>query len=164
MPEGRQRVALENIWRRVYLADESVPLPPSLSSYSILTVYYSWKGLRSTRGMTDEDIATSLRHTALLHTLTAASGAGSSPFSPPSLPLTKEPDHPSSMYLSPAQSLSTASPEEITARFPDAPPALVPMILSEYAAESEQIERMRAEDGLEEFVEEVGRLRADMMQ
>ncbi|KAI5479591.1 nuclear pore complex protein Nup133 [Pseudohyphozyma bogoriensis] len=56
LPEGRKEVALQNIWRRVYLRDD-------------------WASLRAATELKDEEVANALRNTALFATLTGAAGA-----------------------------------------------------------------------------------------
>ncbi|BGP05963.1 hypothetical protein JCM10049v2_001782 [Rhodotorula toruloides] len=53
LPDARRRVALENVWRRVYIQDD-------------------WAALRSSAGLKDEQMAAALRNTAFYATLAAA--------------------------------------------------------------------------------------------
>ncbi|GAA6016956.1 hypothetical protein JCM11491_006924 [Sporobolomyces phaffii] len=56
LPQARKQLALENVWRRVYIQDD-------------------WSALRSATGLRDEEMAGALRNTALYATMAAASGS-----------------------------------------------------------------------------------------
>ncbi|GAA5966313.1 hypothetical protein JCM3765_005253 [Sporobolomyces pararoseus] len=56
LPQARKQLALESIWRRVYIQDD-------------------WAALRSATGMRDEEMAGALRNTAFYSTLANASGS-----------------------------------------------------------------------------------------
>ncbi|GAA5848319.1 hypothetical protein JCM8547_004477 [Rhodosporidiobolus lusitaniae] len=60
LPESRKKVALESIWRRVYIQDD-------------------WASLKDATGLSDDEVAGALRNTAFYATLAAAAGSGHPP-------------------------------------------------------------------------------------
>ncbi|GAA6029226.1 hypothetical protein JCM8097_003577 [Rhodosporidiobolus ruineniae] len=60
LPEARKQIALENIWRRVYIQDD-------------------WASLKEGKGLSDEQMAGALRNTALYATLVGAAASGHPP-------------------------------------------------------------------------------------
>ncbi|GAA5885246.1 hypothetical protein JCM6882_009536 [Rhodosporidiobolus microsporus] len=60
LPEARKKVALENIWRRVYIQDD-------------------WASLKAATGFSDDQVADALRNTAFYATLATAASSGHPP-------------------------------------------------------------------------------------
>ncbi|KWU46470.1 methyltransferase type 11 [Rhodotorula sp. JG-1b] len=125
VPEARRRTALASIWRRVYIQDD-------------------WASLKSSAGLTDEEMTGALRNTAFFATLKA--GATS--------------DVPKSMYLEPAQSFSTANATEISARSPNLSPEEVQLVLQDYEQENTLLHEA-LQHGLESYCQECLRLQQE---
>ncbi|BGP22727.1 hypothetical protein JCM10295v2_001618 [Rhodotorula toruloides] len=122
LPDARRKVALENVWRRVYIQDD-------------------WAALRSSAGLKDEEMAAALRNTAFYATLAAA----------------RRSRQPHDMLLEPSRSFSSATPDELSARFPDLPSSTIDALLSDYEQEGRLLnEAMQA--GLEACCKECVRL------
>ncbi|KAJ8295400.1 Nucleoporin nup132 [Rhodotorula toruloides] len=122
LPDARRRVALENVWRRVYIQDD-------------------WAALRSSAGLKDEEMAAALRNTAFYATLAAA----------------RKSRPPQDMLLEPSRSFSSATPDELGARFPDLPSSTIDAILGDYEQEGRLLnEAMQA--GLEACCKECVRM------
>lgn len=77
MPEARKEIALQNIWRRIYLHDKFVLFYLSPFFFRSLPPYFSssWEGLRSATTFNDEELSEALRSTALYASLIALAGA-----------------------------------------------------------------------------------------
>ncbi|GAA5875605.1 hypothetical protein JCM3774_006115 [Rhodotorula dairenensis] len=125
VPDARRRIALANVWRRVYIQDD-------------------WASLKSSIGLTDEEMAGALRNTAFFATLKAATAS----------------DVPKSMYLEPAQSFSTATATEVSARSPELSPEEVQLILQDYEQENALLNEA-LQQGLEAYCQECLRLQQD---
>ncbi|GAA5989361.1 hypothetical protein JCM10908_001278 [Rhodotorula pacifica] len=125
VPEARRRIALTNIWRRVYIQDD-------------------WASLKSSMGLTDEEMAGALRNTAFFATLKAAA------FS----------DLPKSMYLEPAQSFSSATAAEVSARLPHLSQQEIQLMLQDFEQENALLNEA-LQQGLESFCQECLRLQQE---
>ncbi|BGO89520.1 hypothetical protein NBRC10512_003981 [Rhodotorula toruloides] len=122
LPDARSRVALESLWRRVYIQND-------------------WAALRSSAGVKDEEMAAALRNTAFYAKLAAA----------------RKSRQPQDMLLEPSRSFSSATPDELAARFANLPSSKVDAVLSEYGQEGRLLnEAMQA--GLEACCKECVRL------
>ncbi|GAA5890992.1 hypothetical protein JCM8208_003123 [Rhodotorula glutinis] len=122
LPAERRQVALESIWRRVFIQDD-------------------WASLKSAVGVSDEEMANALRHTAYYATLAAASRS----------------EHQASDLLQPAQAFSTATPTSLSARSPDLPSPSVTLLLNDIEQESRLLSEC-VQNGLEAFAREIVRL------
>ncbi|GAA5922516.1 hypothetical protein JCM3775_005758 [Rhodotorula graminis] len=122
LPAERRQVALESIWRRVFIQDD-------------------WASLKSAVGVSDQEMANALRHTAYYATLAAASRS----------------DHEPSDLLQPAQAFSTATPTSLSARSPDLPSPSVTLLLNDIEQESRLLSEC-VQNGLEAFAREIVRL------
>ncbi|GAA6004642.1 hypothetical protein JCM10207_000965 [Rhodosporidiobolus poonsookiae] len=123
LPEARKKVALESIWRRVYIQDD-------------------WRSLKDATGLRDEEMADALRNTAFYATLTTAAGSS----------------HPQSLYLEPSQCFSSATADELAARYPDAPRSTLDALLADYQQEDAVLSNCLQYDGLEAYAKEVLRI------
>ncbi|GAA5843798.1 hypothetical protein JCM9279_000149 [Rhodotorula babjevae] len=122
LPAERRQVALESIWRRVFIQDD-------------------WASLKSAVGVSDEEMANALRHTAYYATLAAASRS----------------EHQPSDLPQPAQAFSTATPTSLSARSPDLPSPSVTLLLNDIEQESRLLSEC-VQNGLEQFAREIVRL------
>ncbi|ORY72608.1 methyltransferase type 11 [Leucosporidium creatinivorum] len=123
IPDARRQIMVQAIWRRVYLRDD-------------------WASLRAAVGLKDEELAGTLRSTALFSTLAAAAAS--------SLP--------DSLYLEPGHSLFTGSAEEIAARLPDLPDQFIEALLGDFETENRELLEAIQQHGLDSFATEINRL------
>ncbi|BGP13786.1 hypothetical protein JCM10213v2_001724 [Rhodosporidiobolus nylandii] len=123
LPEARTKVALENIWRRVYIQDD-------------------WASLKAATGLKDEEMAGALRNTAFYATLAAAAGAG----------------HPQSLYLEAPQCFSSATVDELAARYPTLPAPTLDLLLNDYEQEGRVLSEHLQHNDLEAYCKEVLRM------
>ncbi|GAA5979128.1 hypothetical protein JCM11641_008435 [Rhodosporidiobolus odoratus] len=123
LPAARKKVALENIWRRVYIQDD-------------------WASLKAATGLKDEEMAGALRSTAFYATLAASAGSG----------------HPPSLYLEASQTFSSASTDELAARYPTLPPPTLDLLLNDYEQEGRVLSEHLQHNGLEQYCKEIVRM------
>ncbi|GAA5931821.1 Nup133p [Sporobolomyces koalae] len=130
LPKARKQLTLESIWRRVYIQDD-------------------WAALRAAKGVSDEEMATTLRKTAFYATLAGASGS----------------NHPQSLYLEPLQSVSSATLPLLSALHPTMAQSDLELLLADYEIENRKLEEAVRQNGLEEYAKEIVRLlRSDEME
>ncbi|GAA5863802.1 hypothetical protein JCM1840_005771 [Sporobolomyces johnsonii] len=101
-----------------------------------------WASLRNATGLSDEEMAEALRNTAFYATLANVDRSSV----------------PSSFFLDPSQSFSSATSVELAARHPDLPAPSLDLLLNDYEHENRALAEVVQQHGLEQYCREIQRL------